>query len=60
MAKTMNDRIVEHQEKEIAEAQKMLDLSIENLNTIQGQIQAYNDRIKNLRKDLEKFKGETK
>lgn len=51
-------RTIEYQEKQLVEAQNMLDLSISQLNSIQGQIQAYNDRIKYLRKEIASLKGE--
>lgn len=55
----MTNATIEYQVKQLVEAQKMLDLSISQLNSIQGQIQAYNDRIKYLRKEIANLKGET-
>lgn len=55
---SFQDRVIAYQENELVEAQKMLDLSISQLNSIQGQIQAYNERIKNIRRDLASYKGE--
>lgn len=54
----MTNETIEYQEKQLAEAQKMLDLSISQLESVQGQIQAYNDRIKYLRKEIANLKGE--
>lgn len=57
-AENMLKTTIEYQEKQLVEAQNMLDLSISQLNSVQGQIQAYNERIKYLRKEIANLKGE--
>lgn len=54
----MTNATIEYQEKQLVEAQNMLDLSISQLESVQGQIKAYNERIKHLRKELASLKGE--
>lgn len=54
----MTNATIEYQEKQLVEAQNMLDLSISQLESVQGQIKAYNERIKYLRKELASLKGE--
>ena len=55
----MTNATIEYQEHQLVEAQNMLDLSISQLESIQGQIKAYNERIKYLRKEIASLKGET-
>ncbi|MGL5718956.1 MAG: hypothetical protein ACRCX2_38490 [Paraclostridium sp.] len=54
----MTNATIEYQEHQLVEAQNMLDLSISQLESVQGQIKAYNERIKYLRKELASLKGE--
>lgn len=54
----MTNATIEYQEHQLVEAQNTLDLFISQLESVQGQIKAGNDRIKYLRKEIASLKGE--